>query len=146
MSDTGEVGFILVDNPLFLPKYARGKNYGFFSTREKAEAKMRLLHEMPEEDRKKEEVIKPKKPRAKRVKDIVKKKYDGREYYVNRFLDYEDAYGVVNGKVMIIGTIGDHHSLDLFDEPKSVDKKVRFYNDDIPNKPIKLLNDLQEKE
>ena len=86
-----------------------------------------------------------KKPKKKRVKDIVKRKFDGKVYYANRFLDYVDAYGVKNGKVMMIGTVGDYNSLDLFDEPKSIPKNVRFYNDDIPNKPIKFLNDLQEK-
>lgn len=81
----------------------------------------------------------------KRVKDIVKRKFDGKEYYSNRFTDYPEAYGVVDGKVMIIGEVGDYNSLDLLDDPKPVAKNVRFYNDDIPNKPIKLLNDLQEK-
>jgi hypothetical protein len=84
-----------------------------------------------------------KKKRMKRVKDIVKKKFDGKEYYSNRYTDFPEAYGIVDGKVMIIGEVGDYSSLDLFDDPKPVAKNVRFYNDD--NKPIKILNDLQEK-
>jgi hypothetical protein len=85
------------------------------------------------------------KKRMKRVKDIVKGKYDGVVYYYNRFYDYPEAYGVRNGKVMIIGEVGDYSSLNLFDTPKPVASNVRFYNDDPVNKPIKFLNDLQEK-
>jgi len=99
----------------------------------------------PAELQKKKEAPPPaKKTRMKRVKDIVKKKFDDRVFYSNRFADYPEAYGIVDGKVMIIGEIGDRDSLDLFDDPKPVGKNVRFYNDDIPNKPIKKLNDLQE--
>jgi hypothetical protein len=86
-----------------------------------------------------------KKPKMKRLTDIVKKKYDGRVYYANRFLDYVDAYGIVDGKVMKIGEVGDYNSLDLFDTPKSIPSNVRFYDDNSPEKPIKILNDLMDK-
>jgi len=86
----------------------------------------------------------PKKTRMKRVKDIIKKKFDDRVYYANRFLDYIDAYGIVDGKVMKIGTVGDYNSLDLFDKPKSIPSNIRFYDDNPTNKPIKKLNDLME--
>ena len=82
--------------------------------------------------------------KMKRLTDIVKKKYDGRVYYANRFLDYVDAYGIVDGKVMKIGEVGDYNSLDLFDTPKSIPSNVRFYDDNFPKKPIKILNDLMD--
>ena len=86
----------------------------------------------------------PKKTRMKRLNDIVKRKFDGRVYYANRFLDYVDAYGIVDGKVMKIGEVGDYNSLDLFDTPKSIPSNVRFYDDNFPKKPIKILNDLMD--
>jgi hypothetical protein len=79
--------------------------------------------------------------RMKRVKDIVRKRFDGKVYYTNRFADYPEAFGIVGDKVMVIGEVGDHSQLNLFDEPKPVSENVRFYDDD--NKLIKALNDLQ---
>ena len=84
----------------------------------------------------------PAKTRMKRVKDIVRKRFDDHVYYSNRFADKLEAYVIVNGKVMIIGRIiEDYGGFELFDEPTSIPKNIRFYDDD--NKPIKRLNDLQ---
>lgn len=85
------------------------------------------------------------KKRNKRVIDIVKGKFDGKIYYYNRYHDKSEAYGIVDKNVMIIGkTIEDYNDVEIFDEPKPVASNVRFYNDDVPPKPIQFLNKLQE--
>ena len=84
-----------------------------------------------------------KKTRMKRIKDIVRRSYDDRIYYSNRFHDKSEAYGIVDGKVMIIGkTIEDYNDVEFFDNPKPVASNVRFFNSD--NKPIVKLNAIQE--
>ena len=84
-----------------------------------------------------------KKTRMKRIKDIVRRSYDDRIYYYNRFHDKSEAYGIVDGKVMIIGkTIEDYNDVEFFDNPKPVASNVRFFNTD--NKPIVKLNAIQE--
>jgi hypothetical protein len=81
-------------------------------------------------------------PKENQVVGIVKRKKDGRVYYYNGFNEKSEAYGIVDGKVMIIGKV-DNGSLDLFDEPKPVAKNIRFLGKRYA--PIKPLNDLQEK-
>ena len=84
-----------------------------------------------------------------KVTDIIKRiKVDGgMGYYSNKFLDVDEAYGIVNEEVMIIGKVeeGDWglNELILYNEPKKIAPNVLFYNPD--EKPVKILNDLQQK-
>ena len=69
-----------------------------------------------------------------KVTDIIKRREVDKDnfYYSNRYLDVDDAYGIVNEEVMIIGKVeeGDWelNELILYEEPKTVAPNVLLKN------------------
>ena len=89
-----------------------------------------------------------KKPRMKRIKDIVMRKEDEggeRTIFINKYLDVPFVYQILNGEVYIVGEAQerDYGGFDVIkDYKKKVPSNVRFYNP--RGKPIEKLNELME--